>query len=45
MVLHNGDLRGKKRGKNGEENIFEEIMTPNFPNLVDDMNLYIQYAH
>lgn len=30
MVLHNGDLKGKKRREKGEENIFEEIMTPNF---------------
>lgn len=44
-MLHNGDLKGEKRREKGEENIFEEIMDPKFPNLVNEMNFYFQYVH
>lgn len=37
---YNGSPR--RRRKKGPENIFEEIMVKNAPNLMKDMNLHIQ---
>ena len=35
-------LKGEKRMKIGQKNIFEEIMTGNFPNLVKEIDFYLK---
>lgn len=38
------EIQGEKREK-GAERVVEEIMADNSPNLVKDINLYIQECH
>ena len=40
---HNGNPRRRGEKRNGQK-IYEEIMVKNFPNLMEDINLYIQEA-
>ena len=42
--MHNRDSRRGKKREKGMENIFEEIMAENFPNLKKETDVQIQEA-
>ena len=42
--MHNRDSRRGKKREKGMENIFEEIMAENFPNLKKEINIQVQEA-
>ena len=44
MHEHTQNWSTEKRGEKGAEKIFKEIITPNFPNLLKNNNLYMQEA-